>query len=53
MSDRERSEVRRQMERFEGRLRRQGMPPEKARKQARETALYVDRRTSTKENQNG
>jgi hypothetical protein len=53
MSDRERSEIRRQMERFEGRLRRQGMSPDKAREQARETALYVDRRKSAKEKQNG
>jgi len=49
VSERERTEIRRQMERFESRLRREGMEPDKARRKARETALYVDRRKTAKE----
>ena len=45
----EREDIRRKMERFEGRLRREGMSPDKARKKARHTALYLDRRQSAKE----
>ena len=45
----EREDIRRKMERFEGRLRREGMSPDKARKKARDTALYLDRRQSAKE----
>ena len=35
----EREDIRRKMERFEGRLRREGMSTDKARKKARDTAL--------------
>jgi len=49
----EREDIRRKMERFEGRLRREGMTPDKARKKARDTALYLDRRQTAKETNNG
>lgn len=49
----EREDIRRKMERFEGRLRREGMTPDKAREKARQTALYIDRRQSAKETNNG
>jgi hypothetical protein len=49
----EREDIRRKMERFQGRLRREGMSPEKAREKARETALYLDRRRTAKESNNG
>jgi hypothetical protein len=49
----EREDIRRKMERFEGRLRREGMSPDKARKKARDTALYLDRRQTAKETTNG
>jgi len=49
MSDGERQEIRRKMERFESRLRREGMPPAQARQKARDAALYIDRRQTAKE----
>jgi len=49
----EREDIRRKMERFEGRLRREGMSPDKARKKARDPALYLDRRQTSKETNNG
>ena len=49
----EREDIRRKMERFEGRLRREGMTPDRARKKARDTALYLDRRQTAKETNNG
>jgi len=49
----EREDIRRKMERFQGRLRREGMSPEKAREKARQTALYLDRRQTAKESNNG
>jgi len=49
----EREDIRRKMERFQGRLRREGMSPEKAREKARDTALYLDRRQTAKESNNG
>ena len=49
----EREDIRRKMERFEGRLRREGMSPEKAREKARQTALNIDHRRTAKETTNG
>lgn len=45
----EREDIRRKMERFEGRLRREGMSPVQAREKARQTALNIDRRRTAKE----